>query len=308
MQESDLDMRVLMIGSNGFVGVNLSQYLNRQGFEVINADISPPASICTDVSRKGLFSSDMKDVEFDAVVHLAAITRIRDTIDNPYRCYDVNCMGTLNVLELASQRRAERLIYASSANVYGLPLELPVKESTPFNPRTPYDYSKVISEYLVQSYFRHKELPTVILRSWKLFGKHDSPQSAVSKFIGSCLRNEPVQLFNSGRDTTDLYHIENYCHAIELCLTKSEAVGEAFNVGTGNEFSVRRIAEIIRNMTKSQSELQLLPPRSTLESEPMRSYPSIEKIKCLLGYSPLVSLEEGLRRTVDFWREQVHMN
>jgi len=112
-------------------------------------------------------------------------------------------------------------------------------------------------------------------------------------------------LFNSGRDTTDLYHVENYCHAVELCLTRSEAVGEAFNVGTGNELSIRQVAEIIRNMTGSRSELQLLPPRSAMESEPMRSYPSIEKIERLLGYNPIVTLEEGLKKTIDFWTRSI---
>jgi len=296
-------MKVVVLGSNGFVGTNLIRYLRSRGFETIDVDVSSPASISTDITKKESFFNDLKEVECDAVVHLAAITSIKDTMENPYRCYEVNCLGTLNVLELANQRGIQRLIYASSANVYGLPLELPVKETTALNPRTPYDYSKVISEYLVQSYHRHKGLSATILRSWKIFGEHDTPQSAVSRFIRSCLKNEPIPLFNSGRDTTDPYHVENYCHAIELCLTKSEAVGEALNVGTGNELSIRQIAEIIRKMTGSQSELQLLPPRSALESKPMRSYPSIEKIKSLLGYSPIVTLEEGLKRTVDFWSQ-----
>jgi len=296
-------MKVLLLGSNGFVGTNLTLYLRKRGFETINVDVSSPASIRTDITKKESLFSDLKEVEFDAVIHLASITNIRDTIENPYRCYDVNCIGTLNVLELASQKNVKRLIYASSANVYGLPLEVPVKETTPFNPRAPYDYSKVISEYLVQSYHKHKGVPATILRSWKIFGEHDSPQSAISNFIKSCLRNEPISLFNLGRDTTDPYHVENYCYAVELCLMKNEAVGEAFNVGTGNELSIRRIAETIKNMTGSHSELQLLPPRSSLESEPMRSYPSIGKIERTLGYHPFVTLEEGLKRTIDFWSQ-----
>lgn len=294
-------MKILVLGSNGFVGVNLVRRLRRRGFQIIDADISPPASVITDISKRESFFNDLEDVDFDAVVHLAAITNIRDTIVNLYKCYDVNCVGTLNALELVSRRETRRLIYASSANVYGLPLELPVKESAIFNPRTPYDYSKVIGEYLVQSYHRHRNLPTSILRSWKLFGEYDSLQSAISRFIRSCLKNEPIPLFNSGRDTTDPYHVDNYCHAVELCLTKDEATGEAFNVGTGNELSIKQIAEIIRNMTDSNSQLQLLPPRSDMESEPMRSYPSIEEIKSRLGYQPIVTLEEGLKRTIDFW-------
>lgn len=298
-------MRVLITGSEGFVGRNLARYLMERGFEVLRLDLGGDAELRLDVSDfDGLWAALSKE-RFDAVIHLAAIANIPKSIQDPYLCFKVNSLGTLNMLEVSARKSVKRFIYASSANVYGVPLELPVRETTPFNPRTPYDYSKAASEMFVESYHRVKGLPTVILRAWKLFGEHDVPTTAIPRFINACLRNEPIQLFNAGKDTTDPTYIENYCYAVELALQREEAVGEAFNVGTGNEVSIRELAEMIKRLTGSASEIRLLPPRTEAEKEPMRSYPSIEKISRLLGYSPRIGLEEGLRRTIEHYRSQL---
>lgn len=298
-------MKVLITGANGFVGWHLSNYLEKKGFTVMRTDIES-TDLVGDLLDDDFVFSRLMDSEFDAVVHLAAITDMKSTIDDPHKCYKTNSFSTLNMLELAVRKKCIRFVYASSANVYGLPIELPVKETTPFNPRLPYDYSKVIGEHLVNSYSKHKGLNATILRSWKLFGERDSPKAAIPRFIKSCLEDEPIPLYNCGKDTTDPYHVENYCHAVELCLQKDEAINEVFNVGTGNELSIREIAKIVKSITKSDSKLQFLPPRSPLEAEPMRSYPSIEKIREKLDYEPFVSLEEGLRRTIEWvknWSE-----
>jgi len=295
-------MRILITGSQGFVGKNVSKYLEERGHEVLRADIVSDAELVFDVSDFNQTWKKLEKEKFDAIIHLAAIANIPKTIEDPYRCFKVNSFGTLNMLEVASRKNVERFIYASSANVYGVPVELPVKETTPFNPRTPYDYSKVISEYLVESYHKTRGLPTVVLRSWKLFGEYDVPTTAIPRFIKACLTNQPIQLYNEGRDTTDPYHIENYCYAVELALKRDEAIGEAFNIGTGNEVSIRELAELIRKLTGSDTEIKLLPPRTQAEREPMRSYPSIEKIEKKLGYTPKINLEEGLKRTIKYYK------
>ena len=298
-------MRVLITGSEGFVGRNLKEYLERRGFEVIGLDVRDGAEIRADITDLESLTKSIEEHRFDAVIHLAAIANIPKTLEDPYTCYKVNCFGTLNLLELSSRRSVERFIYASSANVYGVPLELPVREETPPNPRTPYDYSKAVSEKFVESYHKHKGLPTVIFRAWKLFGEHDVPTTAIPRFITACLTGEPIELYNHGRDTTDPTYIENYCQAVELALTKDEAVGEVFNVGTGNEISIRELAETIRRLTGANNEIKLLPPRTPAESQPMRSYPSIKKIQETLGYKPTVTLEEGLKRTIQHYKTKL---
>lgn len=298
-------MRVLITGSQGFIGRNLSSYLRERGYEVVGVDISEGADIKLDVSDHEDCSKKLLPLEFDAIIHLAAIVSIPKSLEDPHRCFEVNSFGTLNMLEVASRKNAQRFIYASSANVYGVPAELPVKETTPPNPRTPYDYSKLVSERLIECYSRIKGVKAVIFRNWKLFGEHDVETTAIPRFIKACLKNEPLTLYNEGRDTTDPTYILNFCHAVELALEKDRAVGEVFNLGTGNEISIRQLAEKIRQLTGSSSELRLLPPRTEAEKEPMRSYPSIEKIRRILGYEPIVGLEDGLRRTIEFYRREL---
>jgi len=298
-------MRILVTGSEGFIGKNLCKYLRDRGYEVLRVDVAETAEIRLDVSNFDECLRKLMDLKFDALIHLAAIANIPKCLEDPYKCFKVNSFGTLNMLEIASRKNVQRFIYSSSANVYGVPVELPVKETTPFNPRTPYDYSKIASEAMVESYRKSRGLRTVIFRSWKLFGEHDVETTAIPRFIKACLKNEPLTLYNAGRDTTDPTYVQNFCYAVELALKNDKAVGEIFNLGTGNEISIRELAELIKNLTGSSSELKLLPPRTEAEKEPMRSYPSIEKIKKVLGYEPIVCLEEGLKRTINFYRQKL---
>ena len=293
------NLSVLVTGASGFIGRHVTAYLLKRGFYILTTDVRG-ADLNGDLCDKVFVLDVLARSRFDAVVHLAAITDIKTSLQDPYQTYLVNDFGTLNLLEAASKRGAERFIYASSANVYGLPLELPVRESTPFNPRTPYDYSKVIGEYLVRSYAATKKIKITILRSWKVFGEYERLTAAIPNFIKCCLKGEPIPLYNGGADTTDPYYVENFARVVESCLLREEAVGEVFNVGSGVERSIKEVAEEIKRLTNSDSQLLILPPRTEAEKEPMRSYPDISKLKRLLSYEPMVSFEEGLRRTIDW--------
>ena len=296
-------MRVLITGSGGFVGKHLTTYLTSKGFDVLGLDIVSGSDLQGDISDQDYVFNVLSKESFDAVIHLAALADIRKTTEDPYSTYKVNCFGTLNLLELASRKNVERFLYASSANVYGVPADRPATEATPFNPRLPYDYSKVVSETLVRSYSIHKKLKISITRSWLLFGEWEPQTRAVPRFVRACLSNQKIPLFNSGRDVTDPTHAQNYGRVAELILTKDEAIGEAFNVGSGNKMSIREMAEIIKKVTNSSSELELLPPRTEFEKDPQISYPSVEKLRNRLGYEPIVSFETGVQRVVS-WIKQ----
>jgi UDP-glucose 4-epimerase len=291
-------LRILVTGSSGFVGKHLCLYLKSKGFDIISTDLAPDAMITGDVSDKEFVLGRLGAEDFDGIVHLAALADIKRTTNDPYSTYLVNDFGTLNVLELALRKQVSRFLYASSANVYGVPVDKPATEATPFNPRLPYDYSKVIGEMLVRSYGLHKKLKISITRSWLLFGEWEPETRAIPRFVKACLANQPIHLYNSGRDVTDPTYVENYSRVVELILTHEESVNEAFNVGSGTKMSIREIAERIRTLTGSSSELKLLPPRTEFETEPQISYPSIEKLRRKLGYEPLVSFDEGINRVV----------
>ncbi|MER3601274.1 MAG: hypothetical protein C4339_00970 [Nitrososphaerota archaeon] len=289
-------MRVLITGASGFVGRNLMAHLAQRGYELIALDLKE-AEVEGDVTDADFVFTRLGELSFDAIIHLAALTNIPQSIEKPYETIKVNAVGTLNVAELAIRKKVTQLIYASTANVYGNPSSVPVDETAPRAPRTPYDYSKCIGEQILEAYARAKGLPVTILRSWKLFGEWDSLGSAVCRFIIRALRGEPLELYNSGRDVSDFTYIANYCRIVELVLERPSSSLRVYNVGTGTPISIKQLAQEIVRLTSSSSRILELPPRHPLE-ETMVSYPSIEKAKHELGYRPVVDLKEGLNRTI----------
>jgi nucleoside-diphosphate-sugar epimerase len=296
---------VLVTGINGFLGKHLSNYLRRKKFDLLGVDIVAGTDLMGDISDADYVFKTIAKEDFDSIIHLAALADIKKTTADPYATYKVNDYGTLNMLELASRKNVSRFLYASSANVYGVPVDRPTTEMTPFNPRLPYDYSKVIGEMLVRSYALHKNLKITITRSWLLFGEWEPMTRAIPRFVRSCLSNEKIPLFNSGKDVTDPTYAENYGRLAELILTSDKSIGEAFNFGSGNQMSIREVAETIKKITKSSSELELLPPRTEFETEPQISFPSIEKLRRTLGYEPIVGFEEGILRVVNWIKDPV---
>jgi UDP-glucose 4-epimerase len=142
-----------------------------------------------------------------------------------------------------------------------------------------------------------------ITRAWLLFGEFDHPSRAVPFFIRKFLKNESVGLFNSGRDVTAPSHAVNFARLIAKILEKDAAVGQAFNFGGAETLSIRELAERVKRLTNSKSELQMLPPRSPAETEPQVSYPSTDKMRKLLGYDYELSLDDGLKRTIDWMKK-----
>jgi nucleoside-diphosphate-sugar epimerase len=296
-------LRVLVTGSEGFVGKHVMAYLRGHGFEPVGVDLAGHPDIMGSVVDKEFVDEKLARTEFDAIVHLAGIADIKKTIEDPYSCYQVNSFGTLNTLELAVKKGVKRFLYASSANVYGAPKKNPVTEEHAMDPRVPYDYSKVIGENLAMSYFKTKGVPVSMTRAWLLFGEFDHPSRAVPFFIRTCMKDEPVKLFNAGRDVTAPSHAANFAKLVAKILEKDSAVGQAFNYGGADTLSIRELAERVKRLTHSTSELQMLPPRSQAETEPQISYPSTEKMRNLLGYEYELSIDEGLTRTIDWMKK-----
>lgn len=293
-------MKVLVTGSQGFVGRHVVKYLSGHGFETIGTDVSAGADVVGSVVDRAFVEERLSPLDFDAIVHLAGIADIKRTIEDPYSCFQVNCFGTLNALELASRKGVKRFHFASSANVYGAPKKNPVGEDDPMDPRVPYDYSKVVAESLAMSYHKTKGVPVAITRAWLLFGEFDHASRAVPFFIRKFLRGEPVGLFNSGRDVTAPSHTANFAKLVAKILESDASVGEAFNFGGAETLSVKDLAERIKLLTGSKSPLEMRPPRSPAESEPQVSYPSTEKMRRVLGYEYETTLDEGLKRTIEW--------
>jgi nucleoside-diphosphate-sugar epimerase len=292
-------LKVLVTGASGFVAKHVMGYLSSHGHEPIPTDVAGGPNAGSVVDRPFVLE-ELAKLDFEAVVHLAGIADLKKTIDDPYGAFQVNSYGTLNMLELALRKNVKRFVYASSANVYGAPASNPVTEEAPFNPRVPYDFSKVAGEAFVMGYHRAKGLPVSITRAWLLFGEHDAPNRAVPRFIRSCLSDEPIRLYNSGKDTTAPSHAENYGKLVARLIERDSAIGQAFNFGGEKTVTIKELAELIKELTGSKSELQMLPARSDSEKEPQVSYPSTDKMRRLLDYEYELDLEMGLRRTADW--------
>ena len=285
------------------VGRNLVSYLKEQGVETIPTDLTG-WEVSGNLLDKDFVFGTLASLEFDAIIHMAAITEIRKTVEDPKLTFEVNCMGSLNMLELAHRKKVSRILCTSSANVYGAPKTNPVTEETPFDPRVPYDYSKVVLENMAMSFFKTKSLPVSLTRSWLLFGEYDQPTRATIRFIKACLNDEPMTLFNGGKDTTSPTHAVNFAKLALMVLQNDRAVGRAYNFGGERPVTIRELAETIKSLTGSKSQLNLAPPRTQLEAEPQISYPSMERAKSELGYMHELTLEQGLERTIDWVKKQ----
>jgi len=296
-------LKVLVTGAGGMVGRNLVKYFQQKGVETIPTDVAG-WEVSGDLLDKDFVYSKLASLDFDAIIHMAAITEIRKTVEDPKLCFEVNCFGSLNMLELALRKKVRRILCTSSANVYGAPKKNPVTEDTPFDPRVPYDYSKVVLENMAMSFFKTKNLPVSLTRSWLLFGAYDQPTRAAIRFIRACLKDEPLTLFNAGRDTTSPSHADNFAKLALTILNNDKAVGRAYNFGGERPVTIRELAETVKELTGSKSKLNLAPPRTALEAEPQISYPSMERAKSELGYEHELTLEQGLLRTIDWVKAQ----
>ena len=296
-------MRVLVTGASGMVGRNLVAYLREMGVDTIPTDLSG-WEVSGDLLDRDFVFDRLANLDFDAIIHMAAITEIKKTVEDPKLCFEVNCFGSLNMLELAHRKKVSRMICTSSANVYGAPKSNPVTEETPFDPRVPYDYSKVVLENMAMSFHKTKGLPVSLTRSWLLFGEYDQPTRATIRFIRACLKDEPLTLFNGGRDTTSPSHAGNFAKLAMTILKDDKAVGRAYNFGGERPVTIRELAEKVKELTGSKSKLNLAPPRTQLEAEPQLSYPSLDRAKSELGYKHELSLEQGLLRTIDWVKKQ----
>lgn len=285
------------------VGRNLVKYFQQKGVETIPTDLTG-WDVSGDLLDKDFVFGRLASLDFDAIIHMAAITEIKKTVEDPKLCFEVNCFGSLNMLELAHRKKVARVICTSSANVYGAPKVNPVTEDTPFDPRVPYDYSKVVLENLAMSFFKTKNLPVSLTRSWLLFGDFDQPTRATIRFIRACLKDEPLTLFNAGRDTTSPSHAYNFAKLALTILSNDKAIGRAYNFGGERPVTIRELAETIKELTGSKSKLNLAPPRTALEAEPQISYPSMERAKSELMYEHELTLEQGLLRTIDWVKAQ----
>ena len=241
----------------------------------------------------------MKDVNY--VFHQAAIPSVPRSVSDPLGSHRANADGTINVLWAAKQAGVKRLIYAASSSAYGNTAELPKHEGMVPRPLSPYAVTKLAGEEYCRAVHASFGVQTVALRYFNIFGPRQDPASqyaaVVPKFIVSAMANESPVIYGDGEQTRDFTYVANAVQAnMVACSAPAEACGEVFNVGCGARISVNELWRQITGILESKARAQYEPARV---GDVRDSLASLDRSRRVLGYEPVVSLEEGLRRTVE---------
>jgi dTDP-glucose 4,6-dehydratase len=270
---------------------NLAHLADYPRFRLIRHDITQPLSI---------------DDPLDAVLNMASPASPKDYLQHPIATLDVGSAGTRNMLELARAKGASFLL-TSTSECYGDPLVHPQVETywgnvNPVGPRSCYDESKRFAEALTMAYHRTYSLPTNIARIFNTYGprmKLDDGR-VVPAFVDQALRGEPLTIFGDGSQTRSFCYVTDLVDGLYRLMRSSERY--PVNLGNPNEMSIREFAERIRRITGSSSRIVSLP---LPEDDPRQRRPDISKARQLLDWEPRVSLEDGLRLTIDYFREPI---
>jgi len=322
---------ILITGGTGFIGSNLAKSLLRSGHRVIILDDlsrSSPDAIreCYIFSPDFLFvRGSVLDFDVidgvmrnaDVVFHLAAQVHWEESIDHPVDSFQINTMGTLNVLESLRRNTCKSnpvklMLYASSSEVYGTAQYVPMDEKHPFNPQSPYAAGKAAADRLCSAYYHVYKLPIVILRQFNTYGpgqRLKGYSAVVPKFISQVLSNSPPTIYGNGDQTKDFHYIDDLISAYFLILEKwrdLDIFGQSINFGTGAETSINRLADVILDEAskklgkpfKDSLKPVHLPPRP---GEVMRFAADISLAKAKLGFEPKVKIEQGIAKHIQWF-------
>jgi UDP-glucose 4-epimerase len=295
-------IKALVTGGAGFIGSYIVRELLEKGYEVTVIDNLysgkkeniPKGVIFHNLDIRNL--ADIKPIFKDVtyVFHLAAIPSVQLSIENPVETNSVNVDGTLNVLMAAKDAGVKKVIYSTSCTVYGDAKTLPVTERESIKPKSPYGLHKYFGELYMKSFSDLYGLGTVCLRYFNVYGKGQSSTGAyasvIAKFLALKKENKKLTIFGDGKQTRDFISVIDVARAnITAALSDKVSKGETINIGTGHAASVKEIANIFGG------EIEYAPARVEIKD----SVADISLAKFLLGWTPKIKLEEGLKALLD---------
>jgi UDP-glucose 4-epimerase len=307
----------LITGIGGFIGSSLARALLSRSEQVRGVDnfsTGKRENITEILDRIDFREADILDLDamraacagVDYVLHEAAIPSVPKSVLDPLGSNRANVDGTVNVLVAARDAKVKRVVYAASSSAYGDTPTLPKHEAMSPDPISPYAVAKLASEHYMVSFYRCYRLETVSLRYFNIFGPRQDPSSPYSgvlaKFITAMLRGEQPTIFGDGEQSRDFTYIDNAVEA-NLLACKAPAAkvaGQVFNVATGRRVTLNETYKALQALTGYSA-----PPRYAAEREGdiKHSLADISKAEADLGYRPTVGFEEGLRRTVEWYRK-----
>jgi nucleoside-diphosphate-sugar epimerase len=319
-------MRVLVPGGAGFVGSHLAEALLERGDEVFIIDNLSTGSIDNVVHLKGNprfhYTIDSVSNEpvlaelidrCDIVVHLAAAVGVKLIVEQPVHTIETNVHGTEVVLKHANKKKKLVLI-ASTSEVYGKSVDVPFREDADLvlgptaKHRWAYACSKMIDEFLALAYWKERKLPIIVVRLFNTVGPRQTGQygMVIPNFVRQALAGHPITVFGDGTQSRSFTYVGDVVKAMVALIDEPRAVGQVFNIGNGSEITIRELAEKVKQMTGSSSEIVTVPYERAYEAgfEDMpRRVPDIGRIQALVGYRPTVDLDETLSLVIEHFRQ-----
>lgn len=311
--------RYLITGMAGFIGSNIAHALLARGDQVRGIDDLSHGrleNLSGILGRCDLRRADITDdaairsacMGIDYILHQAARGSVPRSLADPVGTDHANVVGTVKVFQAAREAGVKRVVFASSSSVYGDTPTLPKREEMPCAPISPYAVSKYAGELYAQSFARLLGLETVSLRYFNVFGPRQHPTSqyaaVIPKFVRSMLQQEQPVIFGDGRQNRDFTFVDNVVSANLLaCQAPAEKVsGRVFNVAVGENVSLNELYALLQELTGYTGAASYAPPRG---GDVRNSLADSTRASQAMGYAPLVHFKEGLRRTVEWYRQEL---
>ena len=316
-------MRVLITGGAGFIGSHLADaYLQRGDDVLVIDDLStgtienirhlknnPRFHYTIDSVHNQPVTAELVD-QCDVVVHLAAAVGVKLIVESPVRTIETNVRGTEVVLALANKKK-KRVMIASTSEVYGLSADVPFREDgnlvmgATTKGRWSYACSKAIDEFLALAYWREKKLPTTIVRLFNTVGPRQTGRygMVIPTFVRQALAGRPITVYGNGKQTRCFGYVGDVVGALIKLMDRLDSVGQVYNIGSNEEISILKLAEKVKELTNSESEIVFVPYDEAYEEgfEDMpRRVPDITKINELVGFRPEMTLEGILQSVISF--------
>jgi len=303
----------LVTGGAGFIGSHLSEELVRRGHQVRVADslVTGKRTNLDHIPGVEFLQGDLANIDVahqavngcDYVLHQAAIPSVPRSVKDPLTSNRANVDGTLNVLLASRDAGVKRLVFAASSSAYGNTPTLPKHEKMPTNPLSPYALQKVIGEQYLQMFTRLYGLETVAIRYFNVFGPRQDPTSpysgVISVFATALLENRSPTIYGDGEQTRDFTYVANVVDGVLRACDAPAASGEVINVATGGRVSLNQLFEEMRKLIGADVKPTYAQPRA---GDVRDSQADITKAADLLGYQPIVTFEDGLAKTVEWYR------
>lgn len=309
--------KFLVTGGAGFIGSHIVEELVKSGHPVRVLDnflTGKKENIEAMQNEIELIIGDIRDLDachkaaegIDVVLHQAALVSVSRSIEDPLLSHDINVNGTLNILLASRDAGAKKLLFASSASLYGDTLPLPNQEDMLETPLSPYAISKLICEKYCQVFSQIYGLSTVCFRYFNVFGPRQDPSShyaaVVPSFITKMLKGERCTIYGDGAQTRDFIYVKNVVEANLSVLDKNNVSGEVINVASGKETSINDLAEEIAKILNFDAAPE---HEESRQGDVRHSYADISKLKELLKYTPPVPFQEGLAETIQWYKGNV---